>query len=75
MANTRAKPTGIYLKYNYRYDVHFEATTRTLQGDSMDGLDNYRTHIRIEHTPDGGASLFRTNIAGKPLERYLEETS
>jgi hypothetical protein len=60
-----------YLEYNH--DGHFEAATGTLQVDHTDGLLDYKAHIWIEDTPDGGASQFLTRIDGRPLDRYLQE--
>ncbi|KAK7189794.1 duf636 domain protein [Paraphaeosphaeria sporulosa] len=63
--------TQMYLEYNH--DDHFEAATGTLQVDHTDGLLDYKAHIWIEDTPDGGASQFLVNMNGEPLDRYLQE--
>ncbi|KAF2448795.1 hypothetical protein P171DRAFT_428807 [Karstenula rhodostoma CBS 690.94] len=60
-----------YLEYNH--DDHFEAATGTLQAENTDGLLEYKAHIWIEDTPDGGASQLLTHINGEPLDRYLRE--
>ncbi|KAF1967280.1 hypothetical protein BU23DRAFT_516579 [Bimuria novae-zelandiae CBS 107.79] len=63
--------TQMYLEYSH--DGHFEAATGTLQVDNTDGLIEYKAHIWIEDTPDGGASQFITHIQDSQLKRYLQE--
>jgi hypothetical protein len=63
--------TQMYLEY--KHDGHFEAATGTLQVDKTDGLVEYKAHIWIEDTLDGGASQFITQINGKELGRFLQE--
>ena len=60
-----------YLEYNS--DGHFEAATGTLQVDNTDGLIEYKAHIWIEDTPDGGASQFISHVNQNILRRYLRE--
>lgn len=61
----------MYLEYHA--DGHFEAATGTLQGGSTDGLIDFRAHIWIEDSLDGGASRFVTHVGRKELGRYLQE--
>lgn len=61
----------MYLEYNH--DGHFEAATGTLHVESTDGIVDYKAHIWIEDTPDGGASQFITHIGEIELKRYLQE--
>lgn len=63
--------TQMYLEYNH--DGHFEAATGALHVDSTDDIVDYRAHIWIADTPDGGASQFITHINGKEPKRYLQE--
>lgn len=57
----------------YRGDGHFEVASGTLQLESTDGIVEYKAHMWIEDTLDGGASQFVTHIDGKYLDRYLRE--
>jgi hypothetical protein len=61
----------MYLEY--RHDGHFEAATGTLQVDSTDGVVDFKAHIWIGDTHDGGASQFITHVNGEQLKRYLQE--
>ena len=63
--------TQMYLEY--KNDGHFEAATGTLQVENTDGLIEYKAHIWVEDTLDGGASQFITQINGKELRRFLQE--
>ncbi|KAF2703068.1 hypothetical protein K504DRAFT_474304 [Pleomassaria siparia CBS 279.74] len=61
----------MYLEYNH--DGHFEAATGTLQMKDKGGIVDYRAHIWIEDTLDGGASPFITHVNGTKLGRFLQE--
>lgn len=62
----------MYLEYNH--DGHFEAATGTLKVPSTDGIVDYKDLMWIEDTLDGGGSQFITNIEGKEMKRYLQES-
>lgn len=61
-----------YLSYNS--DGHFEAATGTLQVANTDGLVNFKAHMWIDDTLDGGASQYITDINGAILNRYLRQS-
>lgn len=61
----------MYLHYNH--DNHFEAATGTLQLDTTDGIIDFRSHIWIEDTRDGGASPFVAEIGDRTLNRFPRE--
>ncbi|KAF2269571.1 hypothetical protein CC78DRAFT_434668, partial [Lojkania enalia] len=65
--------TQMYLEYNH--DGHFEAATGTLQVDNTDGIIDFRSHMWIEDTLDGGASDFIIELNGRALKRYAQEHS
>lgn len=62
-----------YLEYNS--DGRFEAATGTLQEDETDSLLDFRAHMWVEDTLDGGATRFITHIGSSRLRRYLQEPS
>ena len=62
-----------YLEYNS--DGHFEAATGTLREETTDGLLEFKAHMWIECTLDGGAAPFISYINGSQLRRYLQELS
>ncbi|KAF2467927.1 uncharacterized protein BDR25DRAFT_374247 [Lindgomyces ingoldianus] len=64
---------GTHMYLEYASDGHFEAATGTLIVESTDGIVDFKAHIWVEDTPDGGASNFITAINGNPLPRYLRE--
>ncbi|KAF2798837.1 hypothetical protein K505DRAFT_321562 [Melanomma pulvis-pyrius CBS 109.77] len=64
--------TQMYLEYNH--DGHFEAATGTLQVNNTDKLVDYKAHIWVGDTPDGGASQFVTHVNGKELGRFLQDS-
>lgn len=64
---------GTHMYLEYHHDGHFEAATGTLQVESTEGIVDYKAHIWIEDTPDGGASQFITHIGDRELKRYLQE--
>ena len=61
----------MYLEYHD--DGHFEAATGTLKVENTDGIVEYKSHIWIEDTLDGGASVFVPRFNGKALKRYSQE--
>ncbi|KAF2276555.1 uncharacterized protein EI97DRAFT_43896 [Westerdykella ornata] len=64
---------GTHMFLEYRADEHFEVASGTLQLESTDGIVDYKDHIWIEDTLDGGASQFVTHINDKCLSRYLRK--
>jgi hypothetical protein len=64
---------GTHMYLEYKHDGHFEVATGSLQGDSTDGVIEYKAHVWVEDTPDGGASRFITDVNGRQLKRYSQE--
>jgi hypothetical protein len=62
----------MYLEYTQ--DGHFEAASGTLQLDTTEGVIDYKAHVWIEDTYDGGASQFITHVNGKKLQRYFQDS-
>jgi hypothetical protein len=64
---------GTHMYLHYKKDGHFEVATGTFQLDSTDGIIDFRSHMWIEDTIDGGASPFITEIGDRTLNRYPQE--
>lgn len=59
----------MYLEY--QHDGHFEVATGAI--DKSDGIVEFRRHMWIGDTHDGGASEWITTVSGGTIERWHEE--
>ncbi|KAF2201042.1 hypothetical protein GQ43DRAFT_334541, partial [Delitschia confertaspora ATCC 74209] len=64
---------GTHMYLEYKHDDHFEAATGTFKLSTTDDIIDFQSHTWISDTIDGGASQFLPIIAGRQLQRYLQE--
>lgn len=50
-----------------------DIATGTIETDSLDGIVDFKGHMWIQHSKDGGASEFVRTINDKPAERWAVE--